>query len=763
MSVIFSMRLIIVLCGILFSMTPLHSAPIETATATATAEFSIINANQQFDKINLQLSVQNLKLSALNNAIETLSKLTAYANQCVDDAQKKIDNLNNLIKPTTTTRAEEATSPDLVYLNKQQKKWSTTQAQCRLFSIRAHEAIEAYKRAALKLKEQATLVRGMPLWTLYHEVITAPESGIQLATLRINPPEDTMTAWSLKLLTTAGLALLFSFALLRWLSHRQFNSHYFRFKQVHTHHVFVFAACLLSGVLFIDMLATHFIVTDDMIDFFPLFRVIFFFFCMWSGLIFLFKITSIRALFYWYDIDHRFVRACLFFFISIYWLAKIGLWLHATGALSTPFWQWIESLFILGILSISFTYITYYCRFNQDRLWIQRHQRLILNLTALLILVPTVLTFLGYISLSIQLIYACIMIFILLFFASTIIHGMEKLYKLIHQNKVAHAQVCSYFGYKKEQALTEFLILKITGQLIVCILGLFFIAKATGFPSETIDNISEQFLNGFHVANMVINPTRILTGIIFFCLIYLSARALSNQLGHQEKFDEEEETQVAVASILTYLGFTAALITGLLIAGFNFTGLALIAGALSVGIGLGLQSIVNNFVSGLILLIEKPIKPGDRINIDGIDGFVKKIRIRSTQLITPSREDIIIPNSDLITRRVTNYMLTDKLCRISFTIGVAYGSNTTHVRDTLLEVADMHDDVIKTQRNKPIVLFTAFGESELVFELSCLIKDVNKKASIHSELHFEIERLFRERNIDMPFPQPEIYIKSKDF
>src|SRR3990167_8743030 len=175
---------------------------------------------------------------------------------------------------------------------------------------------------------------------------------------------------------------------------------------------------------------------------------------------------------------------------------------------------------------------------------------------------------------------------------------------------------------------------------------------------------------------MVINPTRILTGIIFFCLIYLSARALSNQLGHQEKFDEEEETQVAVASILTYLGFALALIAGLLISGFNFTGLAIIAGALSVGIGLGLQSIVNNFVSGLILLIEKPIKPGDRINLDGIEGFVKKIRLRSTHIISPADEDIIVPNSDLITHQVINYVYSNKQLFIDCDVNVPLGSDT---------------------------------------------------------------------------------------
>ena len=190
------------------------------------------------------------------------------------------------------------------------------------------------------------------------------------------------------------------------------------------------------------------------------------------------------------------------------------------------------------------------------------------------------------------------------------------------------------------------------------------------------------------------------------------------------------------------------MITGLLIAGFDFTGLAIVAGALSVGIGLGLQSIVNNFVSGIILLIEKPIKPGDHINVDGVEGIVKKIRVRSTQITTSAREDIIVPNSDLITRRVTNYMFSDKYLAIHCEVNVPYGSNTSLVKELLLKAANNHDEIINTPRNKPSVLFRSFGEKALLFQLCCLIKDVNIKLLVQSDLNFAIDQLLRENNIE---------------
>ena len=334
---------------------------------------------------------------------------------------------------------------------------------------------------------------------------------------------------------------------------------------------------------------------------------------------------------------------------------------------------------------------------------------------------------------------------------------------MLNQNEALKTQIITYFGYKKEQTFTEFLILKTIAQVITVLIGIYLISQSFGFATDYIESIYNQFLYGIHLANITIYPTRIISGIVVFCLLYLVFRAISTSISRHQQFEDEEETQVAVASILTYVGFSLAMISGFLVAGFDFTGLAIIAGALSVGIGLGLQSIVNNFVSGLILLIEKPIRPGDRINVDGVEGFVKKIRVRSTQIITPSREDIIVPNSDLITRRVTNYMFSDKFCRINCEVGVAYGSDTILVRDVLLNLANNHEEVIKSHRNKPVVLFQSFGNSNLIFQLSCLIKDVNKKSTVKSELNFAIDEDFRENKINMAYTTQDINLKMADW
>jgi small-conductance mechanosensitive channel len=180
-----------------------------------------------------------------------------------------------------------------------------------------------------------------------------------------------------------------------------------------------------------------------------------------------------------------------------------------------------------------------------------------------------------------------------------------------------------------------------------------------------------------------------------------------------------------------------------------------------VGIGFGLQNVVNNFVSGLILLFERPIKTGDWVVVGETEGFVKRIRIRSTQIQTFDRADVIVPNSDLISHQVTNWMLYDPLGRIKVRVGVAYGSDTEKVRDILLEVASGHDMVIKDgSAPEPQVLFRGFGDSSLDFELRCHIDHIDYRLLVISDLNFAIDKAFREHGIEIPFPQRDIHVQT---
>jgi small-conductance mechanosensitive channel len=237
-------------------------------------------------------------------------------------------------------------------------------------------------------------------------------------------------------------------------------------------------------------------------------------------------------------------------------------------------------------------------------------------------------------------------------------------------------------------------------------------------------------------------------------------RILYRWLSHDvlPRTELESSLQNSIATISGYLGAIAAIALALGHVGVNLENIALVAGALSIGIGFGLQAIVSNFVSGLILLTERPIRVGDWIVVKGEEGYVRKISVRSTEIETFERASVILPNSDLITGVVKNWTHANRLGRLSVPVGVSYDSDPDQVCEILKATAADHPLVLKTP--PPSVLFMSFGDSALLFELRAVIDDVNKRLSTISDLHFEIFRRFRAANIEIPFPQQDIHIRS---
>ncbi len=743
----------ITLIGLFFLFIgPSLAGPIEISHP-----FDTRKANQQFDHINLQLSVQNLNLHNLTLAVATLSELTLKADQCVESLQKKSDNLELLIKQGTVVKETSHEGADRLYLDHQQKEIADKQAQCRLFSIRVKEAIDAYKTAISQLQQEQALTRDLPIWAMVDQALQAPAETTLLTALFTTLPNAIPSLWFW--ISTLLIAACCSSLITTQLRKNRLIRHQLRMNQSNTTQWIVQTLFFTTSALLVDLLLTTNMPTLHHLPI-ALSAILFTYFLSLLGLLILFKIKKIRAFLYWYSLNLAFSQSFCITLISVYALGLIGHELGQYFLPNSPLWQLLQSLFVILILAMGAYFIRYFCRAHRHFLFIKHHHQAIQRLVFLLLSITAALNILGYLALAHYLTFSGYITFTLIFLTVLLIQGINKLYLMLQLQPTTKATIIRYFGYKAEQPFTEFLILKTVAQLLVIATSLYFIGQSWGFATESISSFYDQLLHGIHFLNMTLYPTRILAGVVVFCLLYLLFRTLSTGISRHQQFENEEETQVAVASILTYVGFTVALLSGFLVAGFDFTGLAIIAGALSVGIGLGLQSIVNNFVSGIILLIEKPIRPGDRINVDGVEGFVKKIRVRSTQLITPSREDIIVPNSDLITRRVTNYMFSDSYCRIECQVGVAYGSDTQLVRDVLLAVANEHEEIIKSGRNKPMVLFRSFADSALVFLLGCLIKDVNKKALVQSDLNFAIEKAFREHQIVMPFPQREIHLTN---
>ena len=216
----------------------------------------------------------------------------------------------------------------------------------------------------------------------------------------------------------------------------------------------------------------------------------------------------------------------------------------------------------------------------------------------------------------------------------------------------------------------------------------------------------------------------------------------------------------AIRAGVGYIGVFLAALAAISFAGVDLSNLAIALGALSVGIGFGLQNVVNNFVSGIILLIERPIKTGDWVELTSGMGYVKRINVRSTEIQTFDRSSLIVPNSELISAPVVNWTHTNNNGRIIVPVGVAYGTDPRKVEKVLLEIARAHPLLLR--RPAPYVLFRSFGSDALQFEIRGVLRDVNWVLDAASDMNFEIARRFEEEGIQIPFAQRELHIKNAD-
>lgn len=265
----------------------------------------------------------------------------------------------------------------------------------------------------------------------------------------------------------------------------------------------------------------------------------------------------------------------------------------------------------------------------------------------------------------------------------------------------------------------------------------------------------------FHLGNVAVTPELLTETLIFLVLLMFTTRFVRRFLRREILVHTslDEGQRYAIERTAGYAVFALGLFLGLQIVGLNLNSLAVLGGALGIGIGFGLQNIASNFASGLILLLERPIKVGDRIEVGSLTGDVIRIGGRSTWVKTNNNLIIIVPNADFTTNRVTNWTANDRRVRFSFPVGVAYGSDLDLVRNLLLGLARQHEDVL--QDPPPEVLLSSFGDSSINLDLRVwTIAQVQTPNRLKSDLYFEIVRQFAAHGIEIPFPQRDVYIKS---
>lgn len=297
-------------------------------------------------------------------------------------------------------------------------------------------------------------------------------------------------------------------------------------------------------------------------------------------------------------------------------------------------------------------------------------------------------------------------------------------------------------------------------KLAVLVVSVPLIMLQWGYTWPDITDWYRQLFFGFHIANTQVSFAALLAAIIVFALAYAAARLFQGWLDARvlRPAGISGGVRDSIRTGVGYVGVVVAAVAAFSYAGLNLSNLAIVAGAFSVGIGFGLQSVVNNFVSGLILLAERPIKVGDVVVVGGEEGTVRKISVRSTEIETADRANVLVPNSYFITEKVKNWTHRNNFGRVVIPVNVACSSDPRRTKDILLEVARSNPNVMTAP--EPFVDFEEFGADSLNFKLYAFTYDLGRNVGTRTDLRIAILDAFRQAGIRLAFLQADVTVRN---
>lgn len=277
------------------------------------------------------------------------------------------------------------------------------------------------------------------------------------------------------------------------------------------------------------------------------------------------------------------------------------------------------------------------------------------------------------------------------------------------------------------------------------------------------------FLNDFWTYPLVMidkNPitvAKVITGLVLLVVGYFICKNLSKEFSKRvlTKLDIDDSLRATLQTVIFYILLVILTLFVLRLLNVPVTIFTVIGGALAIGVGFGSQNIVNNFISGLVLMIERPVRVGDFIQVNSLTGRVENIGARSTVIKSMENKQIVVPNSDFLEKQVVNWTLSDDLIRTKLTIGVAYGSDTELVKELLLKATKSEDKVLRYP--EPVVIFEDFADSSLNFEIYywAKLRDMIQLKILASNIRFTIDRSFREANVVIAFPQRDVHLGTE--
>lgn len=394
-----------------------------------------------------------------------------------------------------------------------------------------------------------------------------------------------------------------------------------------------------------------------------------------------------------------------------------------------------------------------------------RHRfRLVRHAGTLTLLGGIALLLLGYQNLAGYLIHGATRTALALLVLWILLWALYQLFDfLMTQESGSASRLRRSLGVPKDGSRSGLGVLQLIADLVLWISFVVYLIYVWDESGTTLDSLLDLIRDGTEIGKMRVVPIEVIGAILLFAGLiivigwikrWVDRRWLMHIVG-------DRGAREAVTTLIGYIGFAIAFLIGLVAAGVDLGGLALVATALAFGVGLGMQAIAANFVSGIILLFERPLKAGDFVTVGNIEGFVRRIRLRATDIETLDNQNVLVPNSELVTGRVTNWVFRDPQGRLLVHVRVSYGSDVQKVREILERVASEHNEVITDGRAPaPRALLMEFGDSSLKFELRVRLQRIERRFSVLSDLNFAIDAAFRAGGIRIPYPQHDLHIVS---
>jgi len=745
----------------------IHSEVKDSTVGIEPKTFNIEAATIELNNKIVKLSIQDVVAQDLEMAAEDISRMKQEALECIENNISIIEKITAIV-PKVDPNKSVTLTPNQQTLIRNRMNAMNLVSECKVFILKADDAIVAFNETAQKIKKTKILGKKEPLISNLYKIPEYSSEWFETLDIRLIAKKMGFPIYQINelnfllfvALVGSLLGILFWKSLNKLTKRIKVDSH---FDNVALNLILVFKTYCIQLLVFVLLFFSTWL-----FDFYyenstmmpTLFGVMLIYYLSRGLIDFCFlppspaipycEISKSVAL----NLNFR-----LSIFFSICLVCAITYMMFYDENVEQNFYDLISGV-VITLLACSIFSILWVINRAPKFLSQYKILRGFFSIFMALVLVVIIISqWIGYQEFAVYLLKSTassvLTIFACWFVYSVFSNGLDS---FTSRQYKWEAELQKYLQITEGETPIEVTLLRLFGFLLFWSSIVLILNDIWSLSEWWSNQVNIGFFDGFIVADSKIMPFRIILSLFVLAIGMLCIRAVRQIMN--SKIEGSKTAQEAHIMILSYVFYMAIILFALVVAGVNLGGLALVAGALSVGIGFGLQGIVNNFVSGLILLLERPIKKGDRVVVGDKEGFVAKIGLRSTRVNTIEKTDVIVPNADLISNQVTNFMYNNKKWLIVVKVGVEYGSDIELVKKLMLQVAVDNPNTINTGHEAPAVFFMNFGDSALDFELWTVANNVNDKYFVLTDLNSEIDRVFKENNIVISFPQTDLHIKD---